>query len=459
LGIDNKLCIDTKQQWENYNELAKAGYFWKVKNDFWEIYEDGALCKVIVSCRGGGKTVLAIQLAMKELLAKKSYKVLFLSTSYKKVKKTVHEIMRSITRQLEEEQEFKCKYNGTDYEWVIERSPSDIRTFSYGSYEEGSNIVGLHPDMIILDEAGLMDSNMFSIYIYPMLNHLNADEGKIVVIGTARGHNKFWELYNLASSSNYTGWKSYNLKASETTLLHPDKVEKARKELPEEVFEQEYENNFDISIGSGFIYGKSLYEIRNQINNEVTYNIKKPVYLAWDLGHSHLTVCWIFQTYGNDIHLIDYYEGDHEHISTHCMEVLSKNYPIALSIVPHDSTNKRIDTYSTSEEIMSEMGLKPYRIDRTNALYRSILDTRDYIRNCYFNAERCAKGLNHLKNYKIRMDPKTNLTTRIPVQDEHVDAADAFRYIWEGKAAWFKGQEKNNIEYIRDPLYHYKIGI
>jgi len=48
--------------------------------------------------------------------------------------------------------------------------------------------------------------------------------------------------------------------------------------------------------------------------------------------------------------------------------------------------------------------------------------------NCYFDQDRCAEGINHLRHYRFEVDQQTKQFSQHPKHDEHSDASKAFEY-------------------------------
>lgn len=422
--------------------------FNEVKEPFRILYTDTAKYVVIAACRGGGKTVAVTQYAIHRMLHNENYKVIFFSSSLQKANETTYPIMREYIQYFEEEKICEVNHNKSERKYELIFGADDVREFSLGTYENPDKRRGSHPDMIILDEASTMDYHMFDMIIDPMLNHLGFG-GKVVIIGTPNGHDKFWELLKRGESEEeyWKDWSSYVFKASSSGLLDKEFIELKQAQLPPEVFEQEYECNFDVSVGSGYAYSKILFKMgEKRINPDVTYDAAKPVYTAWDIGHSDNTSVWFFQTRGDEVRLIDFYEGSGEHISSHAAEVADRGYVIKTSLLPHDARNKNATTLSTVEQVLSEFGLRPVVLERTNSVWNGIQGVNGMLKSAYINSEKCAKGLEHLKNYKTKIDPKTNVNMYVPIHDKHSDAADALRYVWEGKKYWDQGAQEIKIE-------------
>jgi phage terminase large subunit len=49
--------------------------------------------------------------------------------------------------------------------------------------------------------------------------------------------------------------------------------------------------------------------------------------------------------------------------------------------------------------------------------------------NCYFDAEKCADGLQSLRHYRYEVDERSETLKRVPLHDFASHDADAFRYL------------------------------
>ena len=72
--------------------------------------------------------------------------------------------------------------------------------------------------------------------------------GKAVAtfIGTPKGKNEFWELWQIANKSD--AWFKLELKASETGLIPAEELDAAREAMTKDQYAQEFECSFDARI-------------------------------------------------------------------------------------------------------------------------------------------------------------------------------------------------------------------
>lgn len=95
-------------------------------------------------------------------------------------------------------------------------------------------------DHLTVDEAGLV-RNLGSIFWNALRPTLTDREGSATLTGTPKGRGDFMRLFNLGEDGNDPAWKSFRLPTSDNPYIPKAEIEEARRQMPEEVFRQEYE--------------------------------------------------------------------------------------------------------------------------------------------------------------------------------------------------------------------------
>jgi phage terminase large subunit len=292
---------------------------------------------------------------------------------------------------------------------------------------------GIYLDGVVLDEYADMDPRVWSEIIRPAL----ADRaGWAVFIGTPRGRNAFFELWRRSQSEE--GWFSLMLKASETGLIPESELELARRDLSEEQYAQEFECSFDAAV-IGAYYGKLMTraEAEKRICG-VPYDPAALVWTSWDLGMRDATAIWFAQVVGREIRLIDYYESSGVDLGHYVREIYSKPYVYAGHIVPHDAQARELGTGKSRLEVLASLGLKQITLAPLHRIEDGINAVRMVLPRCWFDAARCARGLDALRLYRAEYDDKLKALRPHPVHDWTSHAADSFRYLamtLDGRAA------------------------
>jgi phage terminase large subunit len=289
---------------------------------------------------------------------------------------------------------------------------------------------GIYLDGIVLDEYADMDPRVWSEIIRPAL----ADRaGWAVFIGTPKGRNAFFELWRRAQSE--ANWFSLMLKASDTALIPASELALAKRDLSEEQYAQEFECSFEAAV-VGAYFGKLMAraEAERRIA-AVPYEPAAPVWTSWDLGVRDATAIWFAQVIGREIRIVDYYEASGVDLGHYVRELNARPYVYAGHVVPHDAQARELGTGKSRLEVLASLGLKNLQVAPMHRLEDGINAVRLFLPKCWFDAEKCARGIDALKLYRAgvderRADPSgTPLLKPQPVHDWTSHAADSFRYL------------------------------
>jgi phage terminase large subunit len=173
----------------------------------------------------------------------------------------------------------------------------------YGA-DNPDRLRGGYFDGVVLDEFADMKSDVWRAVVRPMLSDRN---GWATIIGTPKGKNEFWRVYNDAQKD--PDWFHMMLRASDSGIIPAAELEKLKLEQGEDFYQQEYENSFEAAIQGAFYAN----EMRIMLNEgricplEIENGVR--VHTAWDLGVSDSTAIWFIQCAGRERRLVDYYES------------------------------------------------------------------------------------------------------------------------------------------------------
>lgn len=153
----------------------------------------------------------------------------------------------------------------------------------------------------------------------------------------------------------------------------------------------------------------------------------KPVQTFWDLGRADMTSIWFAQQIGFEFRLVDFYQSRGHALGHYLLELQKRGYVYGTCWLPHDAKHELLASERTIEQQMKDAGytvkVGPVvrKADQINA-------ARTTFPRCYFDADRCADGLNALRRYRYGVHPETGQYTREPLHDDASHAADAFLY-------------------------------
>ena len=302
--------------------------------------------------------------------------------------------------------------------------PNGSRIQLFGA-DNADALRGLFFDGLVADEYGDWKPSVWGYVIRPAL----ADRsGWAVIIGTPKGRNQFWEIYEHSKVNE--DWLSILIKASESGLLPQKELEALRIELTEDAWRQEMECDFDAAL-PGAIFGKELWLLEQKGRKKSIFDSELKVHAVMDLGFTDDTAIWWFQV-GKELRLIDCYSSSGMPIS-HYHEILkTKPYKYGEWLyLPHDARAKSLQTGRSIEEQFRSLGWKT-RIVPELGLIDGIQAARLTLADCYFDPK-CHEGVETLKQYQREYDEDKKCFRDKPRHDWTSHYSDAFRYaclIW-----------------------------
>lgn len=160
---------------------------------------------------------------------------------------------------------------------------------------------------------------------------------------------------------------------------------------------------------------------------KVPYDPSKPVHTYWDLGRADKTAIWFVQMVGFEFRVIDYYENQGKALGHYLKELQGRPYVYGDHWLPHDADNELLASEQTIAQQCRAFGFK-VKITPKTSVVNGINAARTIFATCWFDAEKCADGLQALRNYRYEVDPDTQQYSTNPLHDWASHGADAFRY-------------------------------
>ena len=390
----------------------------------------------IVAHRRFGKTVAAINDLIRDCLTinRENVRVGYIAPYYRQAKAIVWDYAKHYSQAIPNisvnESELRIDFpNG-----------SRLRLFGADNYDA---MRGLYFDAVILDEPADFPSNAWPTVIRPAL----ADrKGRATFIGTPKGKNDFWDIYD--NSITDPNWFSANLKASETGVLDKEELEEARRTMGEDRYLQEFECSFEAAI-QGAYYGTEMQlATESKRVGVVPYDPAIAVVTGWDLGMSDSTSIWFAQFVGQERRIIDFYESSGVGLDHYVKVIKEKEYVYDTHILPHDARVRELGTGKSRIEILQSLGLNGIEIAPSLSIDDGIQATRLFLRTTWFDAERCKRGVEALRQYRRDWDEKGKTWRMRPLHDWTSHSADAMRYLVTGykpKTVW-SGALRRNVK-------------
>ena len=379
---------------------------------------------VIVCHRRFGKTHLAVMEMLDQMLRcpLKNPQAAYLAPTYSQAKRIVWGILKGYAENIP-----GYEANEADLRITIPRpAQRDKITLLLLGAENPGSIKGIYLDYVVLDEFGEQNPTVWSEAVRPALSDRL---GKALFIGTAKGMNHFYEMYNYAAGKE--DWFRAMYKASETGIIPKEELDAAREVMSESEYNQEYECSFSAAL-VGAYWGKEM-EKAEEVGRitRVPHDPLLDTKVYFDLGVNDMMTMWFVQNLGGrEVRIIDYIEDAGQGLDYYVRIMKEKGYSYAEVVLPHDGKVKELGTGKTRLEVMRNLmkGVR-VRVGRKHNVADSINAARLLLAKCWFDKQNCAKGINALKNYQRVWDPKNKIFQDRPKHDWASHGADSFRLL------------------------------
>lgn len=183
-----------------------------------------------------------------------------------------------------------------------------------------------------------------------------------------------------------------------------------------------------ISVSEGAYFAQDLAKARQE--GRITFvglDPLLPIRAYWDIGFRDATAIWVAQTNGTRINVIDYYEASGQPLATHLNWLRKQGYETAECILPHDGAKGDAVTGVRFEDHIRSAGFEVRTIANQGkgAAMKRVEAARRVFPRIWFDAEKCAGGIDALGWYHERKDEHRNIGLG-PEHDWSSHGADAF---------------------------------
>lgn len=396
---------------------------------------------VIVAHRRCGKTVSCInELIVKALIENKpNGQYAYIAPYYSQAKSVAWSYLQRFSQPV-------LKQANQSELWVELINGARIRLFGGDNPDA---LRGNYLDGVILDEMADMKPRLWGEVVRPLLSDRR---GWAAFIGTPKGHNGFWDLYNNALQDD--NWYVKTLRASQTNILPDEELADAAKMMSQDQYLAEFECDFESAI-LGAYYGKEMRMLTDLGRiTKVEYDPMFKVSTAWDLGYSDDTSIFWFQVVHGEIRILDYHSSNGHDIPFYTNIINSKEYDYETHWLPHDARAKTLASGGKSviEQISDKIDLKYLKIVPNLSLQDGIQASRLALHRAWFDAEKCIEGIECLRQYQREYDEDKKMFRDKPRHDWTSHGADAFRYL---SIAW---SEHEKVEAIDKPIRGLVVG-
>lgn len=359
-------------------------------------------------------------------------------------------------------------------ELIANKNSTEMRiTFKNGSIyqvvgtDNVNSLVGTNPVGVVMSEYSLHDPAAWD-YLRPILAE---NGGWALFIYTLRGKNHGYQIGQMAKGN--PKWFYEKLVAGDAGTKRPDGtpvisdevIEEERKAgMPEELIQQEFFCSADAPL-VGAYYSTQMQWLDKQLNkvagrdgtftserfSSIPWDPNLPVDTAWDLGYDDSTTIWFSQTYNGEERFIDYYENSGESLAHYIKYLNSLPYTYGYHLAPHDIAVHEYTTGTTRIEAAARLGLK-FRTVPKHLVEDGIEAVRGYLPRCWFDKEKCARGIAALREYRKDWNEEMKVFRSTPLHNWASHGADAFRIKAWGNKRRSKEKKSNRVDDAYDYL-------
>lgn len=177
----------------------------------------------------------------------------------------------------------------------------------------------------------------------------------------------------------------------------------------------------------GAVFARELRDVEMQDRiTKVPYASTKPVDTFWDLGKRDMCSIWFGQIIGFEYRILDFYENCGHQLAHYIKVLQERPYAYGTHWLPHDADHDLLASERTIAQQMRAVFSSVRVIPRVAKKALAIEAGRSVFGQCWFDREKTADGLQHLRHYQFEIDANTGQRGKEPLHDEHSHAADAF---------------------------------
>ena len=198
-----------------------------------EVFQNKTRFKVIVAGRRCGKSRLsAVALLVEGLRCPQGSAVMYVAPTQGQARQIIWDVLMELGRDVIQ----SSHVNNMDITLI-----NGAKIYVRGS-DRPDTLRGVSLTYLVLDEVADIKSETWEKVLRASLSD---KKGSALFIGTPKGRNWFYDMYNLGLDGTDEEWKSWHFTTKDNPLIDPKEIEGAKKTLSSFSFKQEYEASFD----------------------------------------------------------------------------------------------------------------------------------------------------------------------------------------------------------------------
>lgn len=364
-----------------------------------------------VCCTGRrfGKTTLAVMEMIAKAISKPDIQVAYIAPTYQQARDIAWNFLKK------QAQPAIQNVNESRLEITLKTVKGGTSTIILRGWESIETLRGQKLDFVVIDEIAMM-RNWAENWQEVIRPTLTDNKGIGLFISTPKGFNHFYDLYNKERTDD--DYKSFHFTTFDNSFVPKEEVEKARLEITEDRFAQEYLADFRKTEGL-------VYKEFNRDNHLVDDHTPKPQFIETlvgiDFGFTNPTaVLMIKKDFDNNYWVLDeWYKS--KQIQTQINEAVKKFEP---NIVYPDPENPQ------AIESLERDGVNCHEVIKgKDSIVNGISKVRDLFKQNRIKVhKRCENLIHELETYAYPDTKDERNPDEKPIKhNDH--ACDALRYV------------------------------
>lgn len=398
--------------------------------ELWEALLDGCKRADVVAHRRWGKDEVALHWAA-ACASRRPGSYWHLLPEASQGRKAIWDAVNPHTGKRRIEEAFPRHMRAKRFNAEMKLELSNGSTWQVAGSDNYNSLVGSSVAGVVFSEWALAKPDAWS-FIRPILVE---NGGWALFLWTPRGRGHATRAFE-ARQRDPAEWFTLKAPATETDVFTPEQLAREKAELVAEMgseeegqarFASEYLVDFDAAAPGAYYAGLLGEAERAGRIGRVPYDPALRVDTAWDLGIDDYTAVWFFQQAGREVRCIDYFETAGEGLQAVVREAIAgKPYLYGTHHLPHDVMVRELGAAGRSRwETLGALGVGPISVGAAMDPEERINAARLMIPMTWFDAEKCAGGLERLRAYRKRWRRETR-SYGGPLHDAASHGADAF---------------------------------
>ena len=284
------------------------------------------------------------------------------------------------------------------------------------------SLVGSNPVGLVISEAALTDPRAWSFF-RPIIA---GNSGWVAFVSTPRGYNWFHDLLETAKRGH--GWHWSHLDCYATKHISEDILEAERREMPDELYRQEYLTSFS-AANVGAIFGRYIEQMEAEGRIRDTSFGDGETWVTSDIGFRDKAAFIFFRRSRGGFEVTGYDEGTGLDAEEWIDRLKARGEQIDVMVLPHDARAKTFQSrHSVAEQFLKGAVAKEVRVNPVRKKQDSINAGRMLLKTLVISdSEECAPLLQALRAYSFEYNEETRTFSSNPSHDWSSHAADALQ--------------------------------